>query len=136
MHQTFAARQGVAKLPAGRQRGRPGGEDLQLWENVSADFQEPGGIAELVDFIEDHDRLRAGAEEKLWIAHHVLDAGQIAVDVEDAVHSQALGQSGLAATTNAAEPGDGRLAPRGFDAFQPERSCDHDIEVYAPSYQT
>ena len=37
MYQPFAARQSVAKLPAGCQRGRPGGENLQLRENVSAD---------------------------------------------------------------------------------------------------
>ena len=55
----FAAREGVAELLAGSQGRGPGGEDFELGKDVGADFQEPAGITELVDFVKNDDLFRA-----------------------------------------------------------------------------
>ena len=132
MHGALAAGQRVAKLLAGGKGRGTGGEDLQLREDVGADLQQAGGVAELVDLVEDHDGLVARSGRTQRVADHVLDGGQVAVDVEDAVGAQALRQRGLAAAPDAAQPGDRRFAPGLLEPLPPEgsaESCNHTIHI-------
>ncbi|HMO64809.1 MAG TPA: hypothetical protein PKE47_06250 [Verrucomicrobiota bacterium] len=57
MHQAFAARQRDAKLPARGERRAAGRQDPQFREQVRAHLEQPAGVAELVNLIEDHHRL-------------------------------------------------------------------------------
>jgi len=120
----------VSEFLAGRQGGGTGGENPQLRESVGANFQQPRGVAQLMDFVKDHDTLRAVPKEHLRIADHVRDGRQIAVEVENALFAEALGQSGLATATNAAKPGNRDITPDFLNTSLPEGSFNHVSELY------
>lgn len=125
MDGALAAGKGVAEFFPGGERRGSGGEDFDFREHVRADFQEPGGVAELVDFIEDHDPRAAVLEEQHGIAHHALDGGDIAIHEERVARPEGLRERGFAGASDATEPNDRRLPPRGFDAAGPERAINH-----------
>lgn len=121
----LATGKGVAEFFPGGERRGSGGEDFDFWKHVRADFEESGGIAELVDFIEDHDPGTAVLEEQHGIAHHALDGGDIAIHEEGFARSEGLREGGFAGATDPAEPNNRCLPPRGFDAAGPERAVNH-----------
>jgi len=51
MDDAFAAGEGVAELFAGREGGRPGGQDLELGENVGPDLEQATGVAGLSNML-------------------------------------------------------------------------------------
>ena len=61
-----------------------------------------------MDFVEDHDRFHTGAEKYLRIADHILNHGQITVNVKEARGPEAFRQGGFARQSQAI--GDSRQA--------------------------
>ena len=114
----------------GNRRGKP-----QFWKTGRTDLQHPGRIAQLVNLIEHHDRLRAAAKKHLRIAHHVLDGGQVAIAVERPFRAEGFGQRRLATATDTAQPRDGSFAPFRPHSLLPERPFDHPSAVYAPVFR-
>ena len=113
--------------PDGRGAGR---ENLQRREEVGADLQDAGGVAELVNFVEDDHRLGAGTEKKLRVTDHVLNRRQVAVHILHLVGAKAFGQRGLAGAPDATQPRDGRFPPRLREPLLPEGPFDHATELY------
>jgi len=126
----LAAGKGVAKFFPGGERRGSGGEDFDFREHVRADFQESGRVAELVDFIEDHDLRVAVLKEQHRIAHHALDGGDIAIHKERCTRSKGLRERGFSRAANATEPNNRCFSPRGFDAASPERTINHATILY------
>lgn len=121
----LATGKGVAEFfPSGERRGS-GGEDFDFWKHIRAYFQEPGGVAELVDFIKDHDPRAAVLKEQHRIAHHALNGGDIAIHEERFSLPEGLREGGFAGAADATEPNNRRLSPRGFYAVGPERTINH-----------
>ena len=83
-----------------------------------------------MDLVEHHDGLGAAAEEERRVAHHLLDDGQVTVDVEDPLLAQALGQRRLAGAADPGQPDDRRFLPGLLEASQPERPLNHDSVLY------
>ena len=88
-----------------------------------------------MDFVEDHDRFHTGAEKYLRIADHILNHGQITVNVKEARGPEAFRQGGFARPPDTAEPGNRGLAPGGFDALLPKRPCNHGSRLCTRAYQ-
>jgi hypothetical protein len=130
MNQALPPRQGVTELLARRKGGGTRGQYSQMREDIRAYFQQPGGVAQLVNLVKHHNSLRAVAKKKQRIAHHVLHGRQVAIDVKNSIRTEALGQYGLARAADAAQPCDWNLAPSSFNPLQPKRSCDHASELY------
>ena len=96
MHDAFPAGQGVTELLARRQRGGSGGEDFEMRVNVGADFEQPAGVFEVMDFVKDDYRLVAAFEEQGRVLDGVFGFRQVTVDVERLISPQALGEGGFA----------------------------------------
>lgn len=133
VHLALPARERIAELLARRQRRRPGGHDPEPGEQVGADLQHAAGVAQLMDLVEDDDRLGTVPVEEHGIAHHVLDGGQVAIDVERPLGAEALHQGRLAGAAYAGQPGDGRFVPGALDAGKPEGTVNHEIILYVRS---
>jgi hypothetical protein len=88
-----------------------------------------------MNFIEHHNRPHARTKKHLWVADHILDRGQIAIDVMNAMGSEAFRQCRLAHPPDTRQPGNGRLPPRVFNSFPPEWSFNHACKLHFQSYQ-
>ncbi len=127
--------QRVAELPAGGERRRAGRQDLHLRESVGADLEDAGRVSELMNLVENHHGPVDRAEEDLRVADHVLHGRQVAVHVERSLGAEALGERGLPAAADPAEPRNRGLAPRVFDSALPEGTFNHAIILYIKAYQ-
>jgi hypothetical protein len=96
MHDAFPASQRVTELLARCQRGRAGGEDFEVRKNIGADFKQPTGVFEVMDLVEDDNRLVAAFEEQGRVLDGVFGFREVTVDVVRLIGTQALGDGGLA----------------------------------------
>ena len=101
VHRTFAASEGVAKLPAGRKGRRSRGENPQFGEDVGSDLQDPRRISELMNLVEDDHRPGTTAVKDRGITHHIFDGRQVAIHIERPFLPEAPGQRGFAAAAHA-----------------------------------
>jgi hypothetical protein len=83
-----------------------------------------------VNLVEDHHGSGTVAIKHLRIADHVLDGGQIAIDLKGTLRTEVLGQGGFAGSAHTGQPGNGSFAPGLLDSLLPERSWNDAVEIY------
>jgi len=136
VHLPLATRQGVTEQPARREGRRAGGQDPQPGELVRADLEEARRIGQLMDLVEDDDRLADIPIEQHRVAGHGRHRGQVAVQVPRLPRSHGTRKRRLARSSRAGEPCDGRLEPGLLDPVDPERSSNrhrrHTIHLARP----